>query len=613
MLAWFSNQHDSNQAFPTQPRKVRRWLKHLPLTNSGETTRQFFNGLKAANRQDIPAKHRLEIMEAMRPTATIILENLRKHLVARSLPLPSKSAKVMQLRQTLLAEMAMGYKIVMQQVANGEAKLDKKHTAMCIHRALRYLGQRLLQTYQIYGPTPPGVWQDIYQLYLYAEKHALLGRPIKDSDYSEIEKSTIHEAFTQITLLSLAKPATLRQGEAARLSVFFETTSAYVDISDCPAQDSTASTHYMNTNLDAPPQYVIRSDITLSTSNRYMNVSGLIEQLNTKIDDDIPEPKEGASSIPSTLILDLAHRLLKSLATNPKRRFKRVDRQKVVSVVIGIQDIYQAIGDDMENVWREEQKIASPNELTLMLMPKARGFNDSGEYIIPPKIAQQNDTSYAWDMVGKGNIVTDSLLAQKNTPADKNDIPQPQQEEFIPSSWQTWEVMNASAGGYRLLWKEAQNSKAHVGELLALRETDGNEYHWRLGMIRWMQLHDNRGLEVGMKLLAPTALIATVQKNAVRRQDSGDPIKALLLPRVNVISQPPSLIVPADKFNQGDQIYVKLPNRKPMIELTELGEHSASFRQFNYLNISDKDVDTEEKDDTKEEKKQDFDTLWSAL
>lgn len=607
MLAWFSNQHDPDQAFPTQPRKVRRWLKQLPLTNSGETTRQFFNGLKTTNRQNIPVKHRFEIMEAMRPTATTIVDNLRRHLIARSLPLPSKSAKVIALRQTLLAEMAIGYKIVIQQVANGEAKLDKKHTAMCIHRALRYLGQRLLQTYQIYGSTPPGVWRDIYQLYLYAEQYALLGRPIKDSDYSAIEKSTVHEAFTQIILLSLAKPATLRQGEAARLSVFFETTSAYADISDSPAQDSTGNTHYMNTNLDAPPQYVVHRDIAISSSNRYLNVSGLIEQLNTKIDDDITEPKEGTASTPSTLTVDFAHRLLKSLATNPKRRFKRLERQETVSVVIGIKDIHQAIRDDLEQVRTEEQEIASPNELSLMLTPKAKGFNNSGEYIIPPKLARQSDTSYAWDMVGKGNIVTDNLLANRNDLSEKNDIPKSHQEGLIPSSWQTWEIMNASTGGYRLLWKNAQNSKAHVGELLALRETDGKEYHWRLGMIRWMQFHDDRDLEVGMKLLAPTALIATVEKNAVRRQDSSEPIKALLLPRVNVISQPPSLIVPADSFNQGNQIHIKLPDRRSMIELTELGEHSASFRQFNYLNISDHDIDIEEKE------QQGFDALWSAL
>ena len=83
-----------SNVFPVQPRKVKKWLKQMPLVNIGETTRLFYRGLIQANRESCAVKKRLEVMELMRPTARIILDNLHKYLVARSFPLPPKTHKI---------------------------------------------------------------------------------------------------------------------------------------------------------------------------------------------------------------------------------------------------------------------------------------------------------------------------------------------------------------------------------------------------------------------------------------------------------------------------------------------------------------------------------------
>lgn len=593
-----SDQADGNRTFPTQPRKIKRWLKGLPLVNIGETTRQYYTGLKALNRQQIAGKQRLEILEAMRPTGGLILVNLNKHLISRSLPLPRKSYRIVQLQQRLLSEMADGYKIIVAETAHDEERLDRKSIALITHRALRYLGQRLLSCYQIYAPTPKGVWQEINALYLFAEKRDLLDKIVKDTQYREINRSSILDAFKQISLLALAKPTSLRQGEAEKLTVFLEKTCSHCTITESPTIDEAGNVYFINTNLDNPPQYAVKSDIAISSSNRYLDPGDLIERLETE-NRSTHRHQSKTIGTPYVLSIDLCRRVLSAFSSNPKRRYARIEKNTPVSVAIGISDIHRAINDDMQNHWSEQQVIASPAEFMLMLMPKEA--ND--DYIIPPEL-NMTGSSYAWDMIAKGNVLSDQLTQTTGKDEVKDDnIP------AAVSYRQTWEILDSSAGGYHLFWKGEQSSKAQVGELLALRETHNDQYHWRLGMIRWMQYHSDKGLDVGIKMLSPKTLTAVVEPYAGsgssrRQQDSTDRTLALILPPVAIINQPQSLVLPAGRFEEGEELVLKLLNGKSNVTLTGLDEHSGAFCQFRYLEMAENDIENET---------QELEALWSNL
>lgn len=82
---------------PNTLRAAKRWQSGLPLVNMGETTRQFYLNLRALNRQPMPAKLRLELMELLHPTALIVLQHLQKHLKALTHPLTGKIKQVLSL------------------------------------------------------------------------------------------------------------------------------------------------------------------------------------------------------------------------------------------------------------------------------------------------------------------------------------------------------------------------------------------------------------------------------------------------------------------------------------------------------------------------------------
>jgi hypothetical protein len=405
------------------------------------------------------------------------------------------------------------------------------------------------------------------------------------------------DVFIQINLLALARPTSLRQGEAGRVAVFLEKACRYCTVTNSPTGDDEENVHYVNTNLDYPPQYAIKTDIAISSSNRYLGPEALIDRLNSAIHSSTPNQAK-AINTPSALSRDLSNRMLDAFTSNPKRRSTRIEKNTPVSVAIGLGDIHQAIKEDMQHVWSDEQLLASPAEFMLMLMPK-----DEGEdYIIPPEL-NMTGSSYAWDMVAKGNVITDRL-----TQTPKQAIVRDENIDATPSYRQTWEILDSSAGGYHLFWKSAQSSKAQVGELMALRETQDNQHHWRLGMIRWMQYHTDKGLNVGIRMLSPKMLIASVEYKSElkseRRQNRPDQTLALILPPVAIINQSRSLVIPAGRFKEGDELIIKLLNGKSTVKLTEMSEHSGAFNQFRYTELAE---------DSIENKPHEFEALWSSL
>lgn len=62
-----------NNVLPLHPRKAKKWLADLPQANMGEMTKQIFGLIRELNHKKIPARHRLEIMEMLRPPAAASL------------------------------------------------------------------------------------------------------------------------------------------------------------------------------------------------------------------------------------------------------------------------------------------------------------------------------------------------------------------------------------------------------------------------------------------------------------------------------------------------------------------------------------------------------------
>lgn len=91
--------------FLARPKEVEEWVKHLPMANVGETSRQVFKTLVEYNRLETSSQLRIKVTELFRKPVSYISNNLRKYYFDVSFPLSAKHKKIAVLNRELYSEL----------------------------------------------------------------------------------------------------------------------------------------------------------------------------------------------------------------------------------------------------------------------------------------------------------------------------------------------------------------------------------------------------------------------------------------------------------------------------------------------------------------------------
>ena len=243
----------TQDSFPGTPRKVKKWLSELIANDIGETTRQFYSGLRHSNRLINDARTRVEVMELFRPHARPIFSALLKRYSMLGLPLPEKARRIFDLNLAILTEMAFGYKIAVNDFHLGNSTLPPKLHGLAAHRAIGYLSEILLRCAQVYSPAPANVWSDLHQLYASCEGINFHTKPIADSELKHSQRSTVEDMYKRALLLSLSRPQSMRKGEVTHVFNALESWSQEAHLSKLGSRQDITSLFGINLNTDAPP------------------------------------------------------------------------------------------------------------------------------------------------------------------------------------------------------------------------------------------------------------------------------------------------------------------------------------------------------------------------
>ncbi len=601
-------------AIPQHPRKLRKWLAALPRANMGETTRQIYSAVRELNRLTIPYKYRFEDLELLREPARDLFDNLEKHFINRTLPLPEKSQKIVTLNQALLQEISYGYKIIVFQAANGiDKKVDIKTQNIAILRAMRYMAELLLRASEIYEPCPAGTWYDLHQMYTYAEQNGFHTRVVADTEY-ELKKASIEEYYKQILLFALARPTALRQSDTERV---YKKLAKWANLARLgkDAQEQHVNRFFCaRTDQDRPPHYLSMEDCDGRNEIRTIDTTGLVDFIRNEIDEQ--QNREEKLAVGDQFSVDTLQVLAMSWGVCAKRRFSRAERDGNIKAAIGLVNAARAIAGIVEEEEKEKEAEAirpgkrSQLNISLEAVPedfKASESQVKSSYITHHEIGDNpND---AWDMVAKGRILTEAYDKNK-----KRLLMEDSQVRRMRQRDAQWHIVNVSAGGYCLRWNSDVATLAQIGELIALceNEPDGTEA-WRIGVIRWMRFIRDSGLEIGVQVLSPKVISAKAQR---RNRPHEEPFDCLVLPGIKALKLPPSVLLPAHAFRPTDNLNIKKADEDAQTEihLDSVKEHTGSFTQFQYTSkeaIEEKI--REEKKKAAAQNKDNFDEIWSSL
>ncbi len=595
-------------AFPQHPRDLRKWLNNLPQANMGDLTRQFFTGLRALNRQTVPGKYRLEDMELLRRQARSIFDYLKKYFINRTLPLQEKSQKIVTLNQSLLQEMIFGYKIIVQNAANGvDNKIDNKMQTQAICRVLAYMNELLLRASLIYDTPPSDTWSDMHQLYAYARQKKLHTTKCNDDEHPA-GKTTIESFYKQALLFALARPTAMRQNDCERVYRKLVSWESLTKLSENPLESQVDRFFCVRPEENRPPSYLTQQDLGSEQNILTLDTSELVDTIRKELGQSSQKP--GVMTVGEQLSNETLKTLSSSWGISPKRRYSRAGKGGHIEAAIGLTHAAQAIRNERKKIEPGANRTgplspASAPSLTLQtISPEMRRMQDEGTYMTHHEIGHPDDN--AWDDIARGRVLTDSYDRERKM-LETEKLKLNREDDDLH-----WEIVNISAGGYRLRWNSDNTSRAQIGELIALHELESDgSYQWRVGVIRWMQYSRGSGLEIGAQILSPKAIAAKAQRFNKPKEE---PFDCIMLPGIRVLNQHPSVLTPAHAFKTGDRLNVTVLEQEMTIKLIETSEHTGSFTQFQFAN---NDVATRqqkaEKKIQSEKNPDDFDEIWSSL
>ena len=521
----------------TEPRHAQAWIASLPFADSAETAREIYQSLYTLNRQDLDAARRFELMELYNAPVASVTTALESYFTRAALPLTPKKRQLAEFIRQLHMEMAFGFKECLQDLEKQRLRWGRKSLrAQALVRALHYLGEELLHSYQVYMPYPPGVWREIHAIYQYAAEHDLT-QEVLDTPAPVAAKTTLSHEYIRILLLGLNNPYQLPQGECRQVQRFLHQWSAKAELKDSLKATPSAGYFLIDPATDTPPVpfppgVAFQADQEL----RLLDVVELLRSIQLFIQrlqqgDSARALSLGIECLDS-VCLDMLQRMMRSWGQLPKRQFSRIQRSGPAFVCAGISALH---------FFASGQKPFTPPASAV------RHEADDDRVILPSHIEEE---------ISREVRAEEEDFIALDEPVVVGPMPQTEPREITVSSGEgfrvdRWQIKDAAPKGLQLVRFGSSHTYVRVGDAVGIQQMD-EIGRWSAGVVRWMNSPEAGSLEMGIELLASG--VKPVAVAPVPNPEGRDYQPALLLPAIEALRRPATLLLPRGMFALGGNL-----------------------------------------------------------
>jgi hypothetical protein len=432
-----------------RPRNAKRWIDSLPLNITFQSGRNLREYLAAINRTRIDVDARLEIVEACHAAASGILAELESMYASASLPLGPAPRSALGLARELWTELALGYRIT---VVDSGAKVfaTRKQLATLLLKAVQCTTSRMYAAYKSYTPVPTGTWAELHELYLCAEELLLAREPADE------RKGNIVDAYVDALLLSLTDPYRLAPGEAEKVLKLLADYRGLATLGETRPRTQPGGHFVVPCNTDKPAKPSIgKHDDTGGPDWRLLDANPVVERLRARHAQlEVAQAITKAPGTRETAQSELIGKLIRLWGDPPKRTSRRDPGQTTVAISMGIDGVGHFVGLQ-SRVDLEREEAGLRKGITMPLAP----------------------------------------------------LPVDSQSEPIPVF--EWDVVNESKGGLRVRRLEPTQQPIAVGEVAGIK-LPGKPY-WSVGVVRWVTVFEDGGMEFGLQYLAAQARAVSVK------------------------------------------------------------------------------------------------------
>lgn len=553
----------------TDPKYARAWLASLPLADGAESAREIYQALYTLNRQDLEVTRRFELMELYNSPVASVTATLEAYFARAALPLTPKKRQLAEFIRQLHMEMSYGYKGCLQDLEKQRLRWGKKTLwAHSLQRAMHYLGEVLLHSYQVYMPYPPEAWREINEIYRYAMEHKLAAEVVETAAPGAAKTTLAHD-YTRILLLGLCNPYQLPQNECRQVQRFLHHWGAKATLRENLEVPHPAGHFLIDLTTDSPPvpfprdvQY--QSDqgaILLDATELLRTIQFFIQRLQKG--DSARTLSLGLECLDS-VCLEILQRMLRSWGLIPRRQYSRIQRSGPAFVCAGIPALH---------FFASGQKPFAPP------VAEARKETSDDRFILPAHIeeeitreAREEDEDF---------IALDEPVAVGPMPAsDSRESPVSYGDAFRVDRWQ---IKDAAPKGLQLLRQGGSHTYVRVGDVVGVQQMD-EIGRWSAGVVRWMKSPQADNLEMGIELLAAGAKPVAVAP--LRGASVGGYQPALLLPAIEALRRPATLLLSRGVFAPGGNLLLAEEDQAARtVRLLQRLEHTSVFELIVFADV----------------------------
>jgi cyclic-di-GMP-binding protein len=435
-----------------RPKQVKAWLESLPLAKSLEASAMLSGHVASLNRAKLDVDDRIQILESYRAVASTVLEELEAIYGKAALPLTARARDALSAARHLAYELASGYMIAVEEKAGKRIAFGaKKQLPILMLRAMEYLGAELRASYKSYSPAPAGIWHEMHQLYLYAEKEGIA------AETADAERSTtVIDAYSESLLLSLTDPYRLVHGEADRILAQIRGLRGLVTLGQARPATRSGGHFLVPCDTDRPPKPALSANDETGGANwRLLDANALVDKLRLrKHAHESGNVSQTASRSVGPDVLALMGRLALLWGDPPKRAYRRDPMDTTVAICVGLKAISHFVSlEPNADIAKEGERIRSGITLPLLAMPDED--------------------------------------ASKGIPVYE------------------WDVVNQSEGGLKVRRASNALQMLVVGEAVGIKLV--GRARWTIGVTRWITQLDDGAMEFGVQFLDGAASAVWVQ------------------------------------------------------------------------------------------------------
>lgn len=582
--------------------QVKLWLQSLPLTQAQQVSAQLYTAVHEISRLRTSSENRLAILELLRVPVHQTLSGLALKYLNQPLILPEAALKTATIAQAIQKHFLNSYLAVVKELCVArDAKDLQEQQALSIQRALTALGLLLLRSYQLYLPVASQVWEEVHALYQLACTLGLEQLHVEDKLPHHQGLKTIHNAYLRILLLATARPNQLRQEEIDSTYNLLELLAPIAEL-DTYNPAGKENLFVVLPNSNRPPFYKSHWR-PASNPGAEPPLEIRTSHLVNKLQEQQKVGNEGVdASVSQRNQLNLSAALTKHLAQAwshlALRSFERQDVSAEIEVTVGLTNIHFYLANEQPfNLFlNQSSAVAGAPE-------KGAIYQKRGIQLKDDKAKKTDDPwGDAFDITGTpfdGRALTTFNIEKKIQSQEKVNYQGQHPIYTVP-------LMDRSPGGYGLEWRNEIPVQVRAGELLGLREYGRNK--WSIGVVRWA--HQIKGAtQLGIQIIAPHAIpvgLAAVHKTG----GFAEYLRALQIPELRAVNQPPSLITNAISFHEHSKARLYTQSQAGVsnegdksIQLTQRLFATGAFSQFGFRELITAKPEAKTSKD-------DFDSVW---